>query len=44
MIVEVEHQRHDVDLIKIDNDETKLYSRTTVLELYRGNIMTITLF
>ena len=24
MIVEVEHQRHDVDLIKIDNDETKI--------------------
>ncbi|MBL7564832.1 aldose epimerase family protein [Staphylococcus saccharolyticus] len=24
MIFEVEHQRHDVDLIKIDNDETKI--------------------
>ncbi|MDQ7204914.1 hypothetical protein RCF46_09200, partial [Staphylococcus aureus] len=24
MIVEVEHQRQGVDLIKIDNDETKI--------------------
>lgn len=27
MIVEVEHQRQGVDLIKIDNDETKLFLR-----------------
>ncbi len=27
MIVEVEHQRQGVDLIKIDNDETKIILR-----------------
>ena len=25
MISKVEHQRHGLDLIKIDNDDTKLY-------------------
>lgn len=38
MIVEVEHQRQGVDLIKIDNDETKnyfyeLWSKSSVLEI-----------
>ena len=37
MIVEVEHQRQGVDLIKIDNDETKIIFRimeqSSVLEI-----------
>ncbi len=38
MIVEVEHQRQGVDLIKIDNDETKIIftnygAKSSVLEI-----------
>ena len=44
MIVEVEHQRHDVDLIKIDNDETKIVFTNYGLESFLGSITTIILF
>ena len=43
MIVEVEHQRHDVDLIKIDNDETKIvftnYGLESFLKYHDNNII-----
>ena len=39
MISKVEHQRHGLDLIKIDNDDTKLYLQTMVQELFLGNTM-----
>ena len=44
MIVEVEHQRQGVDLIKIDNDETKIIFTNYGARVVLGNIMIIILF
>ena len=40
MIVEVEKQRHGIDLIKIDNDETNISVRAS----YHGSTMITTLY
>ncbi len=44
MIVEVEHQRQGVDLIKIDNDETKIIFTNYGARVVSWNIMIIILF
>ena len=44
MNVEIEHQRYGVDLIKIDNEETKIVFTNYGAELCHGNIMTTILY
>ena len=43
MIVEVEKQRHGIDLIKIDNDETNIVF-TNFGASYHGSTMITTLY
>ena len=43
MIVEVEKQRHGIDLIKIDNDETNIVFKFRCAS-YHGSTMITTLY
>lgn len=44
MFAKVESQSNGIDLIKIDNEETKLFLQIMVRELYRGNTTIIILY
>ena len=44
MIVEVEKQRHGIDLIKIDNDETNIVFTNFGGASYHGSTMITTLY